>query len=623
MREGTAARPPASLIVRLLVAESRGDRCADAEITEIEHMFSRKTWIGHTLASVLPIPMVATIAAADALIVTKAMNASTIAEIFVEPSTVRIELEIGVRNLEAFRNLMPDPIYEKLGHQPRPFDERLEEFLHAGLVLRTERGQQLAGVLVDLDGRRRVPRDDISGEPLPADDDSGDPVVFAVLQYEFPDERPQSLSIFAPRNESGSVDADIGFVTYHLGLPVNDFRYLSYEQVLALDWDDPWHSRFRNRNLRRQYDTAMNAFLYVEPYEVRTEIIVRPFDLQKWVDLGLAGQRTIPVGMQEDVRQKAAAFLAERTGVTIDGEAVPMTLDRAHFLRRTLRTSTVIDPPEELDAFGATLGVIFVRPTLGLPQEATLSWDLFGPKLQKVRAAATDEAGPLPYMLTPDDNVLRWQNFLKNPTIPTLVAVDAAPPRYALGFSMARWPLGSLLLLALVYAGATKVRGRRLTARLSAAAVVLVAVTVLSFAIGRSADVDDERAGKIMSGLLHNVYRAFDFRDESTIYDTLEHSVSGDLLTQIYLETKRGLELASQGGARAKVKEIELLEVEAQRATGERAFTARSTWNIRGAVGHWGHIHERTNQYQADFRIEPVDGVWKITELELLQEERI
>jgi hypothetical protein len=147
--------------------------------------------------------------------------------------------------------------------------------------------------------------------------------------------------------------------------------------------------------------------------------------------------------------------------------------------------------------------------------------------------------------------------------------------------------------------------------------------TLLSLAIGRSAVVDDKRAWEIMSGLLHNIYRAFDFRDESTIYDTLEHSVSGDLLAQIYLETKRGLELASQGGARAKVKEIEILEVEAHRAAGERAFTARSTWNVRGAVGHWGHIHQRINQYQADFRIEPVDGVWKITQLELLQEERI
>ena len=124
-----------------------------------------------------------------------------------------------------------------------------------------------------------------------------------------------------------------------------------------------------------------------------------------------------------------------------------------------------------------------------------------------------------------------------------------------------------------------------------------------------------------MSSLLHNVYRAFDFREEETIYDTLAHSVSGDLLTQTYLETRRGLELASQGGARAKVQEIEMLEVESE--TEGSGFRATSTWNVAASVGHWGHIHQRRNQYIAELTVEPVDGVWKITSLELIEEKRL
>jgi hypothetical protein len=42
-----------------------------------------------------------------------------------------------------------------------------------------------------------------------------------------------------------------------------------------------------------------------------------------------------------------------------------------------------------------------------------------------------------------------------------------------------------------------------------------------------------------------------------------------------------------------------------------------------GNVGHWGHIHTRQNQYEADITVEPVAGVWKITDLELLEEKRI
>ena len=40
---------------------------------------------------------------------------------------------------------------------------------------------------------------------------------------------------------------------------------------------------------------------------------------------------------------------------------------------------------------------------------------------------------------------------------------------------------------------------------------------------------------------------------------------AGELLTRIYLDTRRGLELANQGGARAKVKEIALSELSAER----------------------------------------------------------
>jgi hypothetical protein len=71
------------------------------------------------------------------------------------------------------------------------------------------------------------------------------------------------------------------------------------------------------------------------------------------------------------------------------------------------------------------------------------------------------------------------------------------------------------------------------------------------------------------------------------------------------------------------VKEIELVRVESEGLDGGTGFLASCTWNVKGAVGHWGHIHQRTNQYQAEFRIQPVEGSWKITELELLQEERL
>ena len=52
-------------------------------------------------------------------------------------------------------------------------------------------------------------------------------------------------------------------------------------------------------------------------------------------------------------------------------------------------------------------------------------------------------------------------------------------------------------------------------------------------------------------------------------------------------------------------------------------FVATATWNASGSVGHWGHVHQRKNQYQAELAVAPLDGVWKLVGLEILQEERL
>lgn len=562
------------------------------------------------------------VAKADAIVVTQAMTASTIAEIFIDEEAIRVELEIGGRDLPAFRNLMPDGVYQRMGYDPEPFADRLARFFSEDLFFRLDGGPPIPGRILEMEPRKRVKRDEITGEPLPAAEGEGEDVVFAVLEYRFAG-RPQTISLTPPRSPGGTARASIGMVTYHENLPVNDFRYFGTEEILDLDWSDPWYSKFRNRNLRRQYDAPINAFLYVEPYEVRVEIIVRPVDMERWVDLGLEGRRTIPVEEQYDLQMAIADFLAGHLSLRIDGEPVTPELDRVNFLRRTLRTSTVIAPPEELDAISATLGVIYVAPTDGLPQEASITWDLFDEQIQRVPAAATDEAGPLRFFLEPEDNVLWWKNFLKNPTLPTMVAIVPPPSLAARMLGWLGWLLVAVLAALLIRMGMDLLKGRGLARRGLAVMLIVLLAGGGALAVAMPQRLTEKKAEEIVAGLLHNVYRAFDFRGEEHIYDVLDQSVSGELLTEIYLETRRGLELASQGGARAKVKEIEMLEVEPQPLRGEQGFVARALWNVAGSVGHWGHIHTRTNQYEAELTIQPVEGAWKVTDLEILQEERL
>lgn len=81
---------------------------------------------------------------ADAIIQTRAMLSSSIAEYFVEEESVLLELEIGGLDLGAFRNLLPDEIYEQLGHPPRPLAERLMEFFSEDLILAADGGKPLS-----------------------------------------------------------------------------------------------------------------------------------------------------------------------------------------------------------------------------------------------------------------------------------------------------------------------------------------------------------------------------------------------------------------------------------------------------------------------------------------------
>jgi hypothetical protein len=78
------------------------------------------------------------------------------------------------------------------------------------------------------------------------------------------------------------------------------------------------------------------------------------------------------------------------------------------------------------------------------------------------------------------------------------------------------------------------------------------------------------------------------------------------------------------GGARARVKEVEILDVDVNNLDNSPlGLLFHAKWTAMGSVGHWGHIHIRKNHYDANISVEPVDGAWKITGLELLEEKRI
>lgn len=553
---------------------------------------------------------------ADALLVNKAMQASSIAEFSIDGQGVTVELEITERAIKDFKDLLPDRVYQSTGFGEQQQSERLANFFSQQLLLMDEQEKILKGQLLSIAPAKRILRDPINGTPLPIQDAAPD-VVHATLYYPFNNERPQKLIFISPPVR------DIGFIAYHNGVAVNDFRYLSSGLTLNLDWHDPWYSRFDTRNMKRQYSAPMSGFIYVEPFEVRKEIIVRPKDLQRWIDLGLEGKQVIPVERQGEIKEIVANFLAEHHPVTIDGVASKGILESVNFLERTLTSSRVIDPPQPLSVDSAIIGTIFIYPRSGqLPNKVIMDWDLWDERIQKVPVSAVDQAGPLPSFLEPDWNQLIWENFLKNPDIPTLAAIQAPATRWQVLLYKSQTLFLLATLISFIVLG---LRARQLRSLNTAAiaAAFCAGLTVMSFSFGISNQPNQQRAEAIIGKLLHNVYRAFDYREESDVYDMLDRSVTGELLTDIYLETKRSLVLSYQGGARAKVKEVTLESISLKAPENNNSFSVEARWIVGGSVGHWGHIHQRYNRYHALLTISVVEDQWKLNKMSVLQEERL
>ena len=297
-----------------------------------------------------------------------------------------------------------------------------------------------------------------------------------------------------------------------------------------------------------------------------------------------------------------------------------------------LPTFVLLDQPEQLPVNNAMIGVIITYLTEGIPQEVSNEWTLWSDRIQKVPTNAIDPAGPFPSYMTPGDNVHVWTNYLKQYTIPTVEKVDVSSAVTSMDL-----PVGTLLSLAVLLPLSLQIRKRKQNAMPVRTQVVLVIILIaaslllypyVNLSVAKpgaiASRVSDDDAKIILHSLLKNVYRAFDFREEEDVYDKLALSASGDLLADIYLQNRKSFKVKRAGGAQARVKEIDILDAAGEESgDSATAVDINAEWTAMGTVGHWGHIHTRKNRYEAVVTIEPFEGAWKITGLELLEEERL
>ena len=169
---------------------------------------------------------------------------------------------------------------------------------------------------------------------------------------------------------------------------------------------------------------------------------------------------------------------------------------------------------------------------------------------------------------------------------------------------------------------------------LVAAAVVLVirpqGPAFLAFGSRTAASLAPDEAARAFEALHANLYRAFDYEEERSVYDALARSVSGELLEETYISVRRALVMEEEGGAMSRVVAVRPLETKVE-SQGEveldgrrvQAFTVAARWQVDGRVTHWGHAHDRTNEYDGRFTVAAEADGWRIHDAEITRQERV
>lgn len=280
------------------------------------------------------------------------------------------------------------------------------------------------------------------------------------------------------------------------------------------------------------------------------------------------------------------------------------------------------------------VGIIMQYPAKGRPLKVDVAWDKFNEEtIRSVDAVVFPykEVKKVSFSMFLKNNVYSWE-ATDAPELPSVTNVDLSDPRYHAEPATVAIPAITVACFLLGLVASCLCLARAASGPLMGAAVVLgvagflaadtAKVDVVSpFERSGRLDISDATANTIFLQLHRNLFRSFDYHQESQIYDTLARSVHGPLLRKLYLQINDSLRVSEQGGAVSKIEDVQILSgLQQAEPFVENGFQYRCKWNIVGTIEHWGHIHERTNQYDASFEVKVVDGAWKIVAMDVLDQ---
>ena len=560
------------------------------------------------------------------------------ANVYVNQGRTAIRLTCFAEDLELLQGIEPgdDGLYDSAEIGEATADHA--EYLAEKIILRDINGEQLPASVTNVTGVE-IPDGGIKAGTL-----MEYTMVFELEIKHQP--QPEFLTLEQQMVAEGSLlPSELKAVVKQSGAENSYVKMLKpgSPETFRFDWDNPplspkasqqewdtWFDEQEEQVLGIVSYSSVYSFIYITDREVRHEVLIPLATLATMMDFERADLAFLTVEEQASAAQQIKAFFSVGNPVTIDGVTVKTIFDRVDFYGLDFRDFAQQPEARKVSMASGRVGVIMEYPAKTPPQAVTVEWDKFSDMIRSIDAVvfAHKEVLAAKFSKFLENNVYRWE-ATDAPPLPEITDVDLQDPRYFAPPATFGLPV---LTLACLLTGLVLIPFAFASPKIFAAACILVGMGFLTtqlavialpspFEPAGTIRINGDTANRVFEQLHTNLFRAFDYSQEEDIYDALAVSVHGPLLRKLYLQINNSLRIEEEGGAIANIEQVQRLSgVRVQEPFVKNGFRYRSKWNIVGTIEHWGHIHQRTNQYDAQFDVQIVDGDWKLTSMEILDQ---
>lgn len=497
----------------------------------------------------------------------------TDAVVDVRPDEISVRVKVLVEDLILYHSVSADGEGVFPSAELQKAAEAHDKFVIAGLKLLDQNGKRLIGELKTVDSTE-IPEEGVAQTAVKQ--------VAVVYLLTFSVDEP--LQFLTVSQEFGGLQAVLPAMmdcqVKQAGVVLDVPQPLMSGQTLTtkFDWSKPpippknWRElkQRRKERLRDRLGIAsysgLYSFLYITPKEVRHEILIPLLTLEEWLPIERDDSDSLTVNEQKNTVEAIKSLFESRSTLLINEERCEATVTRVNFFGPDIRDFALNAEPLPVSMAQARVGVIVSYPAKTDPQRVQLRWESFSryaPFLKSV-VFAFDEK-PSEHFFRPDEREFKWEAgeaFNRNsPSRSEVVA--QSPPR----------------------------------------------------------NLHD--AQRIATALIEIVYGAFDLNGEEETYDELAKAVEGRLLRTLYLQVRKSLLMAEQGGSQSRILKITPVSSRLLGRPTADSFEIEYSWRVAGSVEHWGHVHTRENELTAKLSVRNVDGHWKLGGVRFLSQRRV